>query len=44
MITTVDVIFAIFFFVVYTIIIFGLGYNTGFDDAIDKMKKVRNGK
>jgi hypothetical protein len=41
---TVDIIFGIFFFVVYNTLIFGFGYNVGFNDAIDKMKKVKSRK
>lgn len=40
----VDLIFAIFFFVVYNIVVFTHGYNVGFNAAIDQMKKVRNRK
>lgn len=35
---------ALFIFVVYTIGIFALGHTTGYDNAIDDMKKVRNRK
>jgi Tfp pilus assembly protein PilO len=42
--TRVDVAFGILFFVLHNIAIFGLGYNTGFNAAIDQMKKIRNRK
>lgn len=42
--TTIDAFFIVFMFVCYSTFLFGVGYNIGFDAAIDQMKKVRNGK
>jgi hypothetical protein len=41
---TVDLLFFLFLFVCYSTLVFGFGYNMGFDDAIEQMKKVRNRK